>query len=185
VSVSKFVTPSACGPFYRRCGYNEPGGAHHVAIRLHHRPFDPPSGSFPGPPCSARDRGGGGHPTLPRLKKAPSIRSRQPRCRLAEVRRGIPLARSSGRSPSQTGEGIPQPGPREQRVSQLRRLHAHRGVPGRRGETAGGCPTEADGDHVRRSVPNGFSTITRAPRAHPDLPSWPTTTPNSAGGMAR
>src|SRR5262249_14622527 len=36
-----------------------------------------------------------------------------------------------------------------------------------------------------RSLPNGFSTMTRAPRAHPDLPSCSTTTPNSTGGMAR
>ena len=34
-------------------------------------------------------------------------------------------------------------------------------------------------------VPNGFSMMTRAPAAQPDLPSCSTTTPNSAGGMAR
>ena len=36
-----------------------------------------------------------------------------------------------------------------------------------------------------RSVPNGFSTITRAFLAQPDFPSCSTTSPNSTGGIAR
>jgi hypothetical protein len=36
-----------------------------------------------------------------------------------------------------------------------------------------------------RSVPNGFSTITRASLARPVLPSTPTTEVNAAGGIAR
>ena len=36
-----------------------------------------------------------------------------------------------------------------------------------------------------RSRPKGFSTMTRAPLAQPDFASCSTTSPNSAGGMAR
>ena len=36
-----------------------------------------------------------------------------------------------------------------------------------------------------RSVPNGFSMITRAPAARPVAPSMPTTEVNAAGGTAR
>ena len=36
-----------------------------------------------------------------------------------------------------------------------------------------------------RSVPNGFSTMTRASFAQPDAPSCSTTFPKRTGGMAR
>ncbi len=36
-----------------------------------------------------------------------------------------------------------------------------------------------------RSCPNGFSTMIRAPAAHPDASRWPTTSANNEGGTAR
>src|SRR5262249_19321746 len=111
--------------FYQRCGYNEPSEERHAASRSHHWPLEPPPGAVPGPARPARGRGPDGHPTLPWLKKASPLQPGQPRRRLAEVGRGIPLARSPGRASAPAAGRIPERGPGERRVSQLRRLHAH------------------------------------------------------------